>query len=114
MSNKILITAVISAITVLLSIYFQFDKSASLSQSQATEVSGSTHHSQPDSGSNTQITSNPFQNRLDEQRLRPNQLMPPAQMTSSKYPPGHDPFKAFLEAERKQRVEQARQSPFEK
>ena len=53
---------------------------------------------------------NLFQKRLDEQRLNPGK---PTEASPSKYPPGHDPFKAFMDTQ-KQQMEKARTSPFEK
>ena len=53
---------------------------------------------------------NPFKKRLDEQRLNPGK---PTEAPPSKYPPGHDPFKAFVDSQRQQ-TEKARTSPFEK
>lgn len=53
---------------------------------------------------------NPFQKSLDEQRLPQSK---PTEAHPSKYPPGHDPFKAFLDSQ-KQQLDKARTSPFEK
>lgn len=53
---------------------------------------------------------NLFQKRLDEQRMHPSK---PTESSTSKYPPGHDPFKAFVNTQ-KQQMEKAYVSPFEK
>jgi hypothetical protein len=59
-------------------------------------------------------TSNPFQKRIDEQKMSAASTSPPSNAPASPYSPGHDPFKAFLEARDKQQMEEVLHSSFAK
>lgn len=106
MASKIVITIVTLGAASALLIYASFDnKSTSTSPISApTAVPSKAAHD----GSSP--TDNQFQLRLDEKRLNPNKPLEPS---TSQYPPGHDPFKAFMDAQ-KQQMEKAGVSPFEK
>ena len=91
-----------------LSIYYQFRSAASPTGS--VPIAPPIPTSDVSTNVPTAQQENPFQKRLDEQRLNPGK---PTEASPSKYPPGHDPFKAFMDTQNQQ-MEKARTSPFEK
>ena len=112
MASKIVFGIAAVAVASAALIYANFENKSTGTSPTATSslVSPSTPTSDVSTNVPTAQQENPFQKRLDEQRLNPGK---PTEASPSKYPPGHDPFKAFVDAQ-KQQMEKARTSPFEK
>lgn len=109
MKYKLLLGIALTITVLIFTIYTLTSKDASTKSIEHFD-SGSTDMNSQNSA--VEIGINPFQQRLDQQQRGSTGVVEP--QSGSQYPPGHDPFKAFLDAQDKQRNEQARQSPFGK
>lgn len=112
MASKIAISIATVAVAIAILTYASFEnKSTGTSPTATSSLAPSPT---PTSDVSPSVLSaqqeNPFQKRLDEQQLNPGK---PTEAPPPKYPPGHDPFKAFVDAQ-KQKTENAQTSPFEK
>lgn len=111
MNSKNVISVVVLVVASSLLIYANFDnKSTNFSSESSLSTPPSNSGSEANSIPSSNSAINQFQQRLDEQRLHPSK---PSESSSLKYPPGHDPFKAFIDTQ-KQQMDKARVSPFEK
>lgn len=111
MNRKKFIYVLLIGLVGLLSIYYLLGDASS----SHVQTSNSTTPSVNEASTVDQMNSaieNPFQKRLDEQKLNPSTVG--VQQVGPKHVAGQDPFKAFLDAQNMQRLDDARRSPFQR
>jgi hypothetical protein len=111
MKHKTLFCIVVWVCILLLSAYYSYSTSSSHDAYSFDSSSASESTSSALVHSNSVVV-NPFQQKLEEQKQ--NLYSSTTHDVSNKHVTGPDPFRAFLEAKNKERMEQARQSPFGK